>query len=134
MQLALVVVAGGMLLALAPEELPSTILFLLKKKERGEISYGQSAERTVGAFHVRSAAISAAERKRNKPCSVGSVGVAPGAGTDRSGHGERAVRVAANEPSRIHDGKRRISKAPRSPTFCLRKFSLPRLPIPSGVP
>ncbi len=50
-----------MLLALPPEELGSTILFLLKK--RNEVSHGQSAERTEGAFHVRPAAISAAEPK-----------------------------------------------------------------------
>jgi hypothetical protein len=49
-----------MLLALAPEELAATILFLLKNKERYEVSSRQSAERAMGTFHLWSAAISAA--------------------------------------------------------------------------
>jgi hypothetical protein len=39
-----------MLLALAPEDLESTIL---KKRSEATFSHGQFAERTVGAFHVR---------------------------------------------------------------------------------
>jgi hypothetical protein len=53
-----------MLLALAPEVLASTTPPPPEEKERGEVSYGQSAERTVGgASHVRPAAISAAARR-----------------------------------------------------------------------
>ena len=52
-----------MLLALAPEELASTILFLLKKRNETKFHTGNPAKRTVGAFHVRPAAISAAERR-----------------------------------------------------------------------
>jgi hypothetical protein len=51
-----------MLLALAPEELASTILFLLKKRKEAKFHTG-NLQRAVGAFHLRSAAISAAERK-----------------------------------------------------------------------
>jgi hypothetical protein len=73
-----------MLLALVPEELGSTILFLLKKRNEAKFHTGNLQK------ELRGISISAAERKRNKPCSVGSVGVTPGAGTYRSGHGERA--------------------------------------------
>jgi hypothetical protein len=52
-----------MLLALAPEDLGSTIIFLLKERTEAKFHTGNLAERTVGASHVRPAAISAAERK-----------------------------------------------------------------------
>jgi hypothetical protein len=41
-----------MLLALAPEELAATILFLLKKRKRYKVSPRRSAERAVGTFHL----------------------------------------------------------------------------------
>jgi hypothetical protein len=40
-----------MLLALAPEELAATILFL-KKRKRYKVSPRRSAERAVGTFHL----------------------------------------------------------------------------------
>ena len=52
-----------MLLALAPEELAATILFLLKKRNEAKFHTGNLQKRTVGTFHSRSAAISAATRK-----------------------------------------------------------------------
>jgi hypothetical protein len=45
-----------MLLALAPEELAATILFLLKNKERYKVSSRQSAERAMGTLHLWPAA------------------------------------------------------------------------------
>ena len=49
-----------MLLALAPEELAATILFLLKKRNETKFHPGNLQRRVMGTFHLRSAAISAA--------------------------------------------------------------------------
>ncbi|MGA8621957.1 MAG: hypothetical protein WB660_25960 [Candidatus Sulfotelmatobacter sp.] len=53
-----------MLLAPAPEEIGSTILFLLKKRNEAKFHTGNLQKELWVHFHVRPAAISTAERKR----------------------------------------------------------------------
>jgi hypothetical protein len=109
-----------MLLELAPEELGSTILFLLKKRNEAKFHTGNLRKNCGGISRPPCRNIRG-RTKRNKPCSVGSVGVAPGAGTYRSGHGERAVRMARAEPPRARWKAQRISKALR---LTVRSFAV----------
>jgi hypothetical protein len=95
-----------MLLALAPEELAATILFLLKKRNDTKFHPGNLQNELWGHFTSGQPKYPQQYANEINQALAEAWGLAPGARAPRRRHGKRSARVAAFKPARARDGKR----------------------------